>query len=146
MFDFYYEIQIKTLNGVDYKFKMDKVNLETDDIDSLIEWGSGMLRRHAHKFPLMKTAYMTMYCKSGMITITKQHDDEEGELSIIPEPTENLWITAKIEYMISKDKYIRAITPKSNKVVFNKVRLIDELLHIDIKLKPIILQFPDIII
>jgi hypothetical protein len=144
MFDFYYVIQIQTLNGVDYPFKMDKVNLETDDMDSLIEWGSGMLRRHAHKFPLMKTAYMTMYCKSGMITITKQHDDEEGELSIIPEPTENLWITAKIEYMISKDKYIHAIT--RIKAAYNKVRLTEELLHSDIKLKPIILQFPSIII
>jgi hypothetical protein len=144
MFDFYYEIQIQYVNGGIYRFKLDKVNLETDDMDSLIEWGSGMLS--AGWNPLMKTAYILMYCKAGMIQITKQHDDEEEELSITPEPTENLWITAKIEYMISKEKHVYIHTKTSNKVAYNKVRLNDELLHTDIKLNPIILQFPSIII
>ena len=145
MFDFYYQIHIQYVNGGSDQFKLSKVNLETDDTDSLIKWGSGMLSAGVSN-PLLKSAYILMYCKAGMLQITKQYDDEEEELSITPEPTENLWITAKIEYMISKEKYVYIHTKTSNKVVYNKVRLNDELLHTDIKLKPIILQFPSIII
>lgn len=145
MFDFYYQIYIQYVNGGSDQFKLSKVNLETDDTDSLIKWGSGMLSAGVSN-PHLKSAYILMYCKAGMLQITKQYDDEEAELSITPEPTEGLWATAKIDYMISKVKSVYIYTMKSNEVVYNKVRLNDELLHTDIKLKPIILQFPDIII
>lgn len=121
-----------------------RLDFETDDTDTLIQWFTDDI------FPMltwkrcMTSQTIEIYCPTKTIEMELMIDDDYIKCAVQLLPSNITWVTVKLGYLTKKLAY--CINPSMEYVAHYKVGILDELLHSDIKLKPIILQFPSIII
>ena len=120
-----------------------RLDFETDDTDTLIQWFTDDVIPVLPWRSCMASQTIEIHCPTKTIELEMMIDDDYAKCTVQLLPSNRTWVQYKVGYLLKK---LHIIKPSMEYVAWYKVELVDELLHSDIKLKPIILQFPDIII